>query len=106
MTTIAFELSGELTIYAAQDIRQRLLEQLEHLAAEGPDCLEIDVSGITEADTAGVQLLLAARNHAEACGAGLRLVAPSQALTEVLSLLGLDGHFDVRLPGGHPASLG
>lgn len=46
---------GELTIFSVQDIRARLLEALA-----GLDQLTIDLSGVSELDSAGLQLMLLA----------------------------------------------
>ena len=44
---------GELTIFSVQDIRTRLLEALA-----GQDALTIDLAGVSELDSAGLQLML------------------------------------------------
>lgn len=49
---LAFE--GEMTIYSARRDRDRMLEALGPASA-----LTLDLAGVTEIDTAGVQLLLA-----------------------------------------------
>lgn len=49
-------LSGELTIFSAADIRQRLLETLGQM-----DELMVDLGEVTEMDTAGLQLMLLAK---------------------------------------------
>lgn len=46
---------GELTIFSVQDIRTRLLEALA-----GQDALTIDLAGVSELDSAGLQLMLLA----------------------------------------------
>ena len=52
-------LSGELTIFSVQDIRQRLLEVLASL-----DELMVDLGEVNEIDTAGLQLMLLAKRKA------------------------------------------
>lgn len=49
-------LRGELTIYTVSEIKATLASALERA-----DEIEIDLSGITEADTAGLQLMLIAK---------------------------------------------
>jgi len=49
-------LSGELTIFSVQDIRQRLLEVLANREE-----LTVDLGEVTEIDTAGLQLMLLAK---------------------------------------------
>jgi anti-anti-sigma factor len=79
-------LTGELTVYHAADIRQTLLAAL----AEHPDGLDIDLSGVTEIDSAGVQLLMAAK---QALGGALSLSAHSAPVLEVFELFALGSFF-------------
>ena len=66
-------------------LRQTLLEALDRAGL-----VEVDLSQVSELDTAGVQLLLFGRRLAEARGKELRLLAPSAAVIEVFDLLHLD----------------
>ncbi|OHC68147.1 MAG: hypothetical protein A2045_10700 [Rhodocyclales bacterium GWA2_65_20] len=52
----AFAPQGELTIYTVTEIRDRLLE-----AMAMTDKIEIDLTGVTDIDTAGLQLMLLAK---------------------------------------------
>ena len=76
-------LSGELTIYAAAEAKARLGPYLE--AAAEP--LELDLSGIEELDTAGVQVLLWLKREAERKHRPVCLASHSQAVIEVFDLL-------------------
>ncbi|OZI31498.1 hypothetical protein CAL29_26755 [Bordetella genomosp. 10] len=89
MDAQTLRLDGELTIYTAQEVRQRLSQALAPDAAPAPLC--VDLGGVTELDTAGVQLLLAARALAHARQRELRLGGLAAPLREVVALLGLDG---------------
>ncbi len=82
-------IEGELTIYTAQEVHQRLAQALAPDAAPAPLC--VDLGGVTELDTAGVQLLLAARAQAQARQRGWRLLGLATPLREVIALLGVDG---------------
>jgi len=84
-------ISGELTIYRAAELKQALLAELAERAA--PAALEIDLSGVTELDTAGVQLLMLAKKTAQAQRRELRLVAHSPAVAEIFELLNLAAYF-------------
>ena len=53
------KIRGALSIYEAAELRQELLARLE----DNTD-LELDLEGVTECDTAGLQLLWAARKTA------------------------------------------
>lgn len=79
-------IDGELTIRNAIATRDRLLAAL----ADNRE-LEVDLAGVGEFDSAGVQLLVAARKSASAAGKILRLADPSPAIVEVLDFLGLNG---------------
>lgn len=80
-------IDGELTIRSAIANRDRLLAAL---ADHGE--LEVDLAGVSEFDSAGVQLLVAARKSATAAGKVLRLAGASPAIVEVLDFLGLHEH--------------
>lgn len=80
----ALAVEGELTIYRAAELKDVLLAAVrEH---EEP---AFDLSSVTEFDSAGVQLLLVARQEAARLGKELRLLAPSPAVRDVYALLGM-----------------
>lgn len=70
------KIAGEMTIYTATD---RLKDLEEALKQEGQ--IALDLSEVTEMDTAGLQLLLLSRHRA---GPRLRLTAPSEAVKQAL----------------------
>ena len=82
----ALRIDGEMTIYRAEELKQALLSE--------PAPVEIDLSGVTDIDTVGVQLLMLAKRTAQASQRDLRLVAHSAAVTDVFELLGLASFFD------------
>lgn len=77
-------IEGELTIYRASDLCGELLGLLRR-----PGELTLDLSQVSEMDSAGAQLLLAARAAAQETQRSLHLVAASPAVHEVLQSLGL-----------------
>lgn len=79
-------IEGEFTIVRAMELKQALLAR--------PQPLEIDLSGVTEIDTAGVQLLMLAKKEALAARRELHLVAHSPAVIEVFDLLNVGEYFD------------
>jgi anti-sigma B factor antagonist len=87
-------LDGELTIYTAAETAMRLRAHL----AERRVC-DLDLSGVSELDGAGLQLLLWLRETLHARGGTLRLVAHSPVVAEVLSLLHLKALFDLDAAG-------
>lgn len=89
-------LAGRFTIY-------HVAELLAHLRGlEFAPMLEIDLSGVTEFDSAGVQLLLALQRELQQHGRALRLLQHSAAVIEVFALYELSAHFGdpVLLPAG------
>ncbi len=86
--TSVLRIEGEMTIYRAFELKQALLAELE-----GSAVVEVNLAGVTEIDTSGVQLLMMARKSAQTGQRELRLAALSPAVTEVLELLGLATYF-------------
>jgi ABC-type transporter Mla MlaB component len=84
---------GELTVQVAAEYKAVLLaalgESVGGLPASG-DEVAVDLSGVSELDTAGLQLLLMLKREADLLGKSLRLNDPSQAVLEVLGLARLD----------------
>ena len=74
---------GELTIYRAAELKDALLAEA---ALPGG---RLDLGGVTDIDTAGLQLLLLARREAAACGHVLPLQPVSAAVREGCEQLGL-----------------
>ncbi len=85
-------LDGELTIRTAAQVH----EQLQQALAEGHHAL--DLSRIEAIDSAGVQLLLAARRSLVNGGMGLHIQGASQPVQELLTLYGLRDAFAPAAP--------
>ena len=81
-------IDGELTIYRAADLKITVLEALRKARV-----LEVDLSGVTELDTAGLQVLMLAKNTAAADGRELRLLNHSPAVVEIVEMLNLGAFF-------------
>ncbi|MBL8333901.1 MAG: STAS domain-containing protein [Rubrivivax sp.] len=79
-------LGPELTIAQAAAWRDMLGEAL----ASTPGDLALDLSSVTDIDSAGIQLLLAARRSVLARGAHLALAEVPPLVRESLAVLGLD----------------
>lgn len=84
----ALRIEGEMSIYRASELKQMLLTALQQ-----SDTLEIDLSAVTELDTAGVQLLVLAKKTAQARHCNLQLVAHSPVVLQALELLNLVAYF-------------
>ncbi|MCX7145356.1 MAG: STAS domain-containing protein [Sulfuritalea sp.] len=79
---------GDLTIYQAAEIRQRLIE-----GVRGNEVLELDLSHVGEIDTAGLQLLALAKRESHRLDHILRIVGHSPAVREVIEFLNLAAFF-------------
>jgi anti-anti-sigma factor len=77
-------IDGELTIYNATEQKTALLNFLN-----SGDQLEIDLSLVSELDTAGLQLLVLIKREAAKLGKDLRFVMHSKIVQEVLELTNL-----------------
>lgn len=82
-------LTGELTIYHAADAKPRLLDDQR----PWPASVQLDLAGISELDTAGVQLLLMLHKSVTAAGSKLKLQQTSVAARQVFETLGLPPPF-------------
>ncbi len=73
--------TGEMNIYHALELKQGVMEAL---ASSGP--LQIDLSGVIELDSTGLQLLLLARREAERSGKTFSVVNASEAASAVIDI--------------------
>ena len=93
------QIDGDMTVQCAAQLRDEILATLP---LEGD--LEIDLSGVAEIDTAGLQLLLQVKRR---YGQNLRFINHSQAVLEILDTGHVAGHFGdpmVILSGEQAAS--
>jgi anti-sigma B factor antagonist len=91
----ALRIEGEMTIYRAEELKQALFGPLLQAAR-----LEVDLSGVTEVDSVGLQLLMLAKRTARSLQGEFRLVGHSPAVLEVFDLLKLAAYFgdDLVIP--------
>ena len=78
----------DMTIYNASSQKIQLLDALVECSE-----LDLDLSQVSEMDTAGFQLLILAKREAIDAGKSLRLVAHSRAVTELLDLYHMASYF-------------
>ena len=81
-------IDGELTIYQAAEVCEKLKQQLEQCAA-----MEIDLQSITEIDTAGVQILLALKRDAVGMDKAVGIVMHSEPVVEAFELMNVAHEF-------------
>lgn len=89
-------LEGEVNIYRAADVKAQLQTELKRCAV-----LEVDLAGVTDIDSAGVQVLILAKLIARDESRELRLVHHSEAVREVFERLALERWFGDALPTEH-----
>ena len=77
-------IEGEMTIYRAVE-----LWSVIRRALDTPGDVELDLAAVSELDSSGVQLLIAAQQRARAGQRELRLVGHNPAVLEVFETLGL-----------------
>ncbi len=81
-------LDGPMTIYNASEIKAQLMSALS-----SSGILELDLSHVSEMDTAGFQLLVMAKRESQRQGHALRIVAHSPAVRDVLDFYNMDAFF-------------
>ncbi|CAH1195743.1 Anti-sigma factor antagonist [Candidatus Nitrotoga sp. BS] len=81
-------IEGDMTIYTAADMKDELMN---HIAQ--PCDREIDLSEVSEMDSAGLQILILAKRDSERHGTSLRLTGHSRAVLDVLDMCNLAPYF-------------
>ncbi len=90
-------LGTELTIAYAAASRELILQALE----QNPQGLALDLSAVTEFDSAGVQLLLATAHSLAQRGQALQLHGASSVVEQSLSVFGLQHLLDTTASAAH-----
>lgn len=96
---VRYSPQGALTIYTAEEQKNNLIKALE-----GQKVVEVDLSKVTEMDTAGLQLLILAKLESESRSLPFTIVGHSQAALEVMDLCNMSGFFgdQVFIPSENP----
>jgi anti-sigma B factor antagonist len=81
-------IEGEMTIYRAAELKDMISSAL----ASNED-IEIDLSRVSEMDSAGLQLMLASKLESMVRRTELSFIGHSQAVREVLDICDLGGFF-------------
>ena len=81
-------IEGDMSIYSAVEMRNELQKLLDKC-----DSMEFDLSGVSELDTSGFQLLLQMKKQSNAAGKEVLLSSHSPAVLEVLELYGMEDYF-------------
>jgi anti-anti-sigma factor len=89
---LLLKLEGELTIYHAAESQESIFQDNN----EWPDTLALDLHGIEELDTAGVQLLLMIEKILRERGHRIYLAKSNEHVDQVLRVLDLTQHFTLE----------
>lgn len=82
---------GDFNIFSASEMKDQLMTVIGN-APDGGD-IDIDLSDVTDIDTAGLQLMLMAKREAAALDKNLRFVRHSDAVLDLIDLCDLAGQF-------------
>ncbi len=90
-------IEGDMTIYTAAELKTELMIQLAK-----PGEREIDLSQVSEMDSAGLQILILAKRETARSGNQLRLTGHSRAVLDVLDICNMAFYFGdpVLIPHG------
>lgn len=80
--------TDDLTIYHALDLKPKLLDALANTQE-----LELNLSQVSEMDTAGLQLLILLKKEALRAGKCVRIVAHSQAVSSLIDFCNMAAEF-------------
>ncbi|HSV97019.1 MAG TPA: STAS domain-containing protein [Spirochaetota bacterium] len=89
---VAVSVEGEAGIYTVSPLKEQLLKQLKSVRS-----MEVDLSDVSEMDTAGFQLFVALKREAVKSGKSLSLVGHSPAVLRVFDLYGAIGFFGDKI---------
>lgn len=79
---------GEMTIYNAMELKDKLLSSLAQC-----ETVEMNLVGVSEIDSAGLQLLLMLKTEAAVHNKTLSITSHSPAVLDILDLCELEGFF-------------
>lgn len=97
--TCKVSLEGELTIYQASEVYEKLGKQLTAC-----ETLELDLHAVSELDTAGVQILLSLKQAATAEEKTMIMTLHSEAVVDVFELMNISHEFGDPIVLSHRAT--
>lgn len=86
------EVTGEIDMYTASDLRERLLT----LLSEGVTELGIDVNGVEFCDSAGLGVFIGVLRRLREVGGSLVIVCNRPQMLKIFQLTGLEKVLDIR----------
>lgn len=88
----ALSLDGELTIYTVSQVKQALLEDYENFSSP----VALDLHGVSEIDTAGLQLLLFVQKQLGSLDKKLHLVKSNEHVDALFKHLDVASYFTLE----------
>lgn len=88
---VVISIQGELDLYVAGDLRDRLAD----VSDTRPSRLVLDLSGVTFVDSMGLGVLLGASKRVRAEGGELRIAGPNDDLRRLFEITLLDRVFEI-----------
>ncbi len=85
------EVSGEIDVYTAPDLRQTLAE----LSDQGKHRIIVDMAGVDFLDSTGLGVLVGALKRAKAVDGSLRLVCDHERILKIFRITGLEKVFKI-----------
>lgn len=82
---LVIKIEGSMSAYKVGDLKDRLLTGFTNHQG-----VILDINGVTECDTLGIQLLLSARKTAEKLNKTFNLTGDSQSVQDMLTRVGLE----------------
>jgi anti-sigma B factor antagonist len=89
---VVLEISGEIDVYTAPKLRERLIE----LVNSGQRNVVVDLGRVEFLDSTGLGVLVGAHRRLKARDGSLNLVCPHERLLKVFRITGLDTVFDIH----------
>ena len=86
----ALAIGGEFTIFNAASLKTSLIDAI--VQAETPD-IDVDLSNVTEIDSAGLQLMVMAKREAASRSKSLHFSGHSGPVLDLIDLCDLTGFF-------------
>ena len=88
---VKISLNGEMTIYTCNEMKIKLME------AVSKDCnVTINVSNVTEMDTAGLQLLILVKNELMQNDFQLMIIGKNESVTGVMNICNMSEYFSYQ----------
>jgi len=87
--SVQLSISGDMTIYAIADLKEAITPEIT-----GQAIVDLNLSEVEEIDSAGIQLIMALRNHLIKANKTIQLTGTNGTVSKLLEVYGLSNeHF-------------